>query len=157
MTEFSHTPAFRDKAFLQQKYLVEGRSMAQIAKEISSSKEAVRSGLSQFGIPVRQAHRPHGHPSQSKYGSRVAGGKSVAHLGEQRVVRAVQDLKREGLTLRQIAAFLTKIGVPTKQRGKRWHPQMISRLLGKTGANDLSANGLNREDHRIVAESKKER
>ena len=42
---------------------------------------------------------------------------------------AVLEMRRQKLSLRQIALFLTKIGAPTKQRGVSWHPQMVKRLL----------------------------
>ena len=126
---FVHTPRYKDKAFLHQKYVVEGLSIAQIAAQISSSKEAVRCGLVAAGIPIREAHKPHGRPAQPRFGKRVVAGKTQAHIAETRVVKAVVDMRAQGMTLRQIAAFLSQIGVPTKCRGKGWHPQMVSRIL----------------------------
>ena len=38
-------------------------------------------------------------------------------------------MRESGMSLRQIADFLSAIGVPTKKRGKKWHPQMIKRIL----------------------------
>jgi len=43
----------------------------------------------------------------------------VAHL---------RDLKQQGLSLRGIAAALTKRCVPTS-RGGTWHPQLVARVL----------------------------
>jgi DNA invertase Pin-like site-specific DNA recombinase len=40
----------------------------------------------------------------------------------------VRDLKKQGLSLRMIAAELTKSGVPTP-RGGAWHPQLVARVL----------------------------
>ncbi|OYZ13513.1 MAG: hypothetical protein B7Y39_17525 [Bdellovibrio sp. 28-41-41] len=38
----------------------------------------------------------------------------------------------KGLALRQICEFLSSIGVPTKRRGQRWHPEMVRRILLRT-------------------------
>jgi hypothetical protein len=46
-----------------------------------------------------------------------------------RVIEAARDMRQNGMSLRQIAKFLTKIGVPTKRRGVGWHPEMVKRLL----------------------------
>ncbi|MBI3294034.1 MAG: recombinase family protein [Deltaproteobacteria bacterium] len=45
------------------------------------------------------------------------------------MIDAVMDMKAQGLSLRQIASFLDKVGVPTKRRGKAWHPEMVNRIL----------------------------
>ena len=38
------------------------------------------------------------------------------------------------MSLRQIANFLSKIGVPTKRRGLRWHPEMVKRILSEANS-----------------------
>lgn len=63
-----------------------------------------------------------------RYGQRKFKGRPVRHFGEERVITAIQEMHRQGLSLRKIARFLSAIGVPTKRRGKAWHPE-ISRLL----------------------------
>jgi Recombinase len=126
---FLARPLYKDKIFLTQKYIKEGLSITQIASQIFSSRDAVRRGLIEAEIHLRTPHRPHGHPSQAKFGEKVRKGKAVEHMAEQRVVKAIMDMRRDGMTLRQIAAYLTQIGVPTKCRGKGWHPEMVSRIL----------------------------
>ena len=51
---------------------------------------------------------------------------------EHRVIRTAVEMREQGLSLRQIALILSQIGVPTKQRGKAWHPEMKKRLLTGT-------------------------
>lgn len=133
--EFQYIPPYRDKSFLHQKYVVEGLSIGQIAAQIFSSKQAVRKGLLRVGIQLREPHRPHGNPSQVRYGQRKHKGRPVRHANEQRVISAIQDMRQQGLSLRQIAAFLSKIGVPTKRRGKAWHPEMVKRILENCAEN----------------------
>jgi len=52
LLEYPHTPPYRDVNVLHQKYVVDGLSIRQIAKEFLSSKEAVRIGLIKAGIPL---------------------------------------------------------------------------------------------------------
>jgi hypothetical protein len=59
---------------------------------------------------------------------------AIPHQGEQKVIDAVLEMRKQGLSLRQIARFLSKVGVPTKQRGVSWHPQMVKRLLARDGS-----------------------
>ena len=127
--ELIYIPPYKDKFFLHQKYVKEGLSIKQISELIFSSKDAVRNGLLRFGIPIREAHQPHGRPSRPKFGKQIRKGVETAHLAEQRVVRAVLNMRAQGLSLRQIARFLTEIGVPTKCRGKSWHPEMVRRVI----------------------------
>jgi hypothetical protein len=108
---------------------VEGLSIAQISSQIFSSKEAVRENLHRLGIPLREPHRPHGRPARAAYGEKKREGKLVSHLAEKRIVAAILDLKKQGLSLRQISGFLSKMKVPTKRRGKSWHPEMVKRIL----------------------------
>ena len=54
--------------FNQQKYVVEGLSIALLADQIVSSKEAVCKALAKFGLPNREACQPHGRPAQPRFG-----------------------------------------------------------------------------------------
>jgi hypothetical protein len=128
-TEFYAIPQYKNKFFLTQKYVEEGYSARQIAQEIVSSKTTVTAALAKFDIPIREQHLPHGHPSQPKFGEQIRKGRSVVHLVEQRVIETVRKLKVEGLSLRKIAEVLDQMKVPTKERGKKWHPEMVRRIL----------------------------
>lgn len=86
--------------------------------------------LAKFDIPAREPHLPHGHPSQPKFGEKIRKGKAVIHVVEQRVIETVWKLKEEGLSLRKIAEVLDQMKIPTKERGKKWHPEIVRRILG---------------------------
>lgn len=94
-----------------------------------SSKEAVRNGLKKFGIPIRESHKPHRRPSQPKFGEKIQKGKTEPHMAERRVIRAVLEMHNDKLSLRQIARYLDEMKVSTKCRGKKWHPQMVKRII----------------------------
>jgi hypothetical protein len=127
--EFSHTPPYHDERVLHQKYVVDGLSIRQIADEFLSSKEAVRMGLIKAGITLREVCKPHGRQSQPKYGQRKLKGNVVAYKLEQKIIRTAAQMSEQGLSLRQIAKNLSAMGVPTKCNGKKWHPEMVKRLL----------------------------
>ena len=86
-------------------------------------------GLINAGISLRPACLPHGRQSQPKYGQRKIKGTVVEYKLEQKIIRAVAQMWEQGLSLRQIAKNLSAIGMPTKCNGKKWHPQMVKRLL----------------------------
>ena len=122
---------WKDKHFLHQKYVLEGRSIAQIAAEILSSREAVRMGLIEFGIKRKKRGEPGLNPSQAPYGFRKVEGMLIVHFGEQRVIQSIKKMSEGGLSYRTICEFLTSIKVPTKNRGKSWQPEMIRRILNR--------------------------
>jgi hypothetical protein len=45
------------------------------------------------------------------------------------VVDSIKQMKIEGLSLRAIARCLDQMKIPTKLKGKKWHPEMIKRIL----------------------------
>jgi hypothetical protein len=96
--------------------------------------------LIRFEIPLREPHLPHGRPAQVAYGEKKREGKLVTHLAEKRIVEAIRDMKNQGLSLRQISGFLTKMKVPTKRRGKSWHPEMVKRILVRESADAKEAD-----------------
>ena len=126
-TPFYVRPRFKDKEFLQRKYVAEGLSIDQISTEIGSSKDAVRRWLKRYEIPIREHGRHHGRPSQPRFGTKIRHGKSEPHLFEQSVIESVRSMRSKGLSLREIAQTLTNLQISTKKRGKAWHPEMVKR------------------------------
>lgn len=93
----------------------------------------MRNGLIRFGIDPRAAHKPHGRPSQPRFGQRMVHGAAATNQTEQRVIKAILELKAQGMGFRQIARTMTQLKIPTKCRGKAWHPQMVARILTSEG------------------------
>ena len=54
--------------------------------------------------------------------------KAEANARAAELAPVFRDLKRKGMSLRDIAAELTKSGIPTP-RGGTWHPQLVARVL----------------------------
>jgi len=128
--DFNCGEEWRSKTFLEEKYLEKGYSITQIAEQILSSRAAVRDALIEFGIPLRKQGKPGLNPAQVPYGYRRSEGLLVPHLGEQRVIQSIKKMSKDGLSYRRICDFLTCVGVPTKNKGRGWQPEMIRRVLG---------------------------
>jgi Recombinase len=121
---FNPIPLYKNRDFLHQKYVIEGRSIAQIAAEIFSSKCAIRDHLLEFGFKLRKVGGQVGSSRKRNAKKPIQSGPTM-----KRVIRAVTELHGQGMSLRQIATFLTHTGMPTRGRGKSWHPEMVSRVL----------------------------
>ena len=117
------------KSVLHQKYVLEMRSMRQIAAEFASSKSAIRAALVRFGIPIRKigssANRIHNLP----FGKRCVTGKVIDHKGEQQIIKTILKMHREGLSNNAIARILTEMKISTKQQGRAWHHEMVRQIL----------------------------
>lgn len=48
---------------------------------------------------------------------------------EQRVVLIIKELHEKGLSLREIAKILEEMKIVTKNLGRRWHQEMVRRIL----------------------------
>jgi len=115
--------------FLHQKYVVEGLSIRQISELTASSKDTIRTALHRNKIEVRERGQHHGNPSQLKYGMKRNKLNSDVHKTKQRTIDSVRQMRQEGLSLRAIARCLNLMKVPTKNRGVKWHPEMVRRIL----------------------------
>ncbi len=118
-----------NKAVLHQKYVLEKRSMRQIAAEFASSKTAIRGALIRFGIPLRVTGKSPNRMHNLPFGKRCLAGKVVDHKGEQRVISSVLRMHGEGLSNCAITRVLTQMKVPTKQQGRGWHHEMVRQIL----------------------------
>lgn len=109
--------------------MVERHSIRQIAIIVMSSKHSVRKELIKYNIEIRGSSYHHGNPSMVKFGQRKVNGSLIINKTEQRTINAVRRMKDEGLSLRAIARCLDDMKIPTKNRGKKWHPEMVKRIL----------------------------
>lgn len=98
-------------------------------------EEFLKKALERFDeeVGLRKPRWHHGHPSQPRYGTKIRNGREELHKGEQLVIDKIHQLRTQGKSLRWIAHLLTEDGVLTKCRGKKWHPEMVSRILKTTG------------------------
>lgn len=86
-------------------------------------------GLIHAGIQLREKNKPHGRQSQPRFGQRRVNGQVTEFKKEQKTIQSVKQMWSQGLSLRQIAKNLSALGVATKCNGKKWHPEMVRRIL----------------------------
>ncbi len=127
-----------DLCSLQLDYVEKGLSLRQIAAQKVYCRQVISEALKESGVRLRAPGQGHGNPSQLKFGYRKEAGKVVKHMGEQQVMRAIQDLRAEGMTLRQITQRMMVLRIPSKNRKLGWHPMMIKRILD-TFKNELES------------------
>ncbi len=117
-----------NEVVLRQKYVEDGLSLRQISVEFLYSKNAIRNLLIKSGIPLRQSHKQHGRHSTPRFGTKIVNDKVVPHLAERRVVDTIIDLREKGFSFRQVADFLSKLGIPTKRKGQKWHKEVVRQI-----------------------------
>ncbi len=103
--DFTCGRQYQQQSFLEQKYLAEKLSIAQIAELCFSSNAATSANLLRFKIPIREQGKPHGRPSQPRFGKKIINGTEVVHKYEARAIATVYELHKQGLSLRASPKF----------------------------------------------------
>jgi len=97
-------------------------------------------GQLERGLIARRLRRGRQHKAEQggyawggpPFGYRAEGGELVPDPDEQAAVQRIVERRADGASLRQIAITLTAEGLAPK-RGGAWHPQQVSRVLGRAG------------------------
>lgn len=118
-----------NKIVLHQRYVLERRSMRQIAAEFASSKTAIRNALLAFDLPLRERWRNPYRLHNLPFGKKLWKGMVVDYEREQEVIRSILKMHDDGLSNTAIARALTAMKVSTKQRQLKWHPEMVRQIL----------------------------
>ena len=132
-TELSRTPSIKNKRVLHQKFIVEGMSSLQIAKDLDCSRTTtIKKYLRKYEI---KKGIPNGKTRHNlAYGERIIKGKVFSCQKELRVIISIVNMyKKEGLTVTAIARILKTMKVPTKKQGKRWDHSVVIGILKRNG------------------------
>ncbi|MEI8347219.1 MAG: recombinase family protein [Pseudomonadota bacterium] len=127
---------YQDKAFLYQKYVVEGRSAKEISRMIASSHSTVLQSLKAFGIPKHPAGRK--NQSQIAYGEIWENHSVSRNVRETAVVAKMLSLRFEGLSYWKIADHLNANNVPTKTSKGKWSSKTVHQILKRVQQNSSS-------------------
>ena len=71
------------------------------------------------------------------YGYRARKGKLVRHAEEQKIVRAILELRDKGLSFRAIGRKLKAAGMKTRAGSLDWHPEAVRRIVEREGSKAL--------------------
>jgi len=132
-------PAYKDKALLHEKYVMEGHSPAEIAAQIFCSRQSVSKHLKLFGIPLRDEDR--GLTGAHVFGYKLKRYRAILHKREQLAIQKMQEFRRQGLSFEKIAQVLNAAGIPTKRRTTKWHAMSVRQILSRTGLDENAASG----------------
>jgi hypothetical protein len=129
--EFVHTPLYKSREFLQQKYVDEGLSLSEIAQLTFSSKDIIRRSLKSQGFVLRTNTKLQRQRLRPRFGFKRVGRKLVPEVAQQATISLIMNLRRKGLSTPQIADILTSTKIVTKQAHLKWHPEMVRRIINQ--------------------------
>ncbi len=124
---FSISP-LKNTSLLAEKYLKNSLSTTQIASELGVSRSAVKERLREIGVLNGRASRHSYLTGQTPFGWKKERGKLVPHLGEQRVLQEIKELRASAKSLRSIAQILNSKSIKSKN-GETWHAETVRRAL----------------------------
>ena len=99
----SEKKPWKNPFVLHEKYVVEGLSMAQIARQFLCSRNAIRAALVEAKIPIRSC-ADKDRTSTPRYGTKIIKGKRIDHKGEQKIIQTIIELREEGLSYEEMSA-----------------------------------------------------
>jgi len=128
--EFFYTPRFKDREFLQDRYIKKKRTLDEIAAEIGSSRSTVLKYLHENNIPTRE--RSYAKRSKkAAYGHEIKNYKLVEIKEEQKWIEHMKKLRDSGFSYHKIAEVLNALGVTTKTGKNSWQGKTVYQILEK--------------------------
>jgi hypothetical protein len=127
----SEDPLYKNKFFLQQKYVEERLSCEEIAAEIFSARTTVLKYLKIHNIPIREIGRNTRRARGLAFGQKIKERSLAEHKREQEAILKMRKLRDQGFSFWKIAKVLNTMEMPTKTRKGRWHARTIQAILLK--------------------------
>lgn len=127
----SEDPLYKNKFFLQQKYVEERLSCEEIAAQIFSARTTVLKYLKIHGIPVRETGTNQKRVRGLAYGQKVKERTVAEHRREKEAILKMRELRDKGFSFWKITEVLNTMKVPTKTRKGRWHARTVQAILLK--------------------------
>ena len=126
----SNIPLYKNESFLRENYLEKRLSISQISRLTFSARSTVLKYLRDYGVPLRdqaEAHRL--NKGQLRYGQKKINGTMAEHKRELENIAKMKELRSQGFSYWKIAGIFNSMGVPTKNKGSRWHPTTVMKIL----------------------------
>lgn len=141
----SFFPWYSDKDFLWQEYIQNEKAAHQIAQELGCSHSTILKYLVHHGIEVREALPGHYRKGQLAYGKRRAKGRETQSNVELLNIEKMKSLRAQGFSYWKIADVFNSMKIPTKNKGSKWHPTTVMKILKACGDDPLESNIQNEE------------
>lgn len=120
---------WRNKELLYQKYVVEGRSMRELAVEFKVARETTSKQLRLFEVTVRNAGSNQSCKRGLVYGQKCRERELRVHKKELENIQKIKELREKGFSYWKIADVFNSMGIPTKTRKGKWHAKTIQQIL----------------------------
>ena len=127
----SEDPLYKNKFFLQQKYVEERLSCEEIAAQIFSARTTVLKYLKLHNIPIREVGSNTKRVRGLGYGKKIKARNVAEHQREVDAILKMKELRKKGYSYWKIADVLSTMKVPTKTRKGRWHARTVQAILLK--------------------------
>ncbi len=118
-----------DKDYLQEQYVVLGKSMNQIAREKGCARSTVSVALGKLGFTIKAQSELQCSKGQVPFGFRSVHGNLVPHLGENEVLSQMADMRSSGASFGQIVTWLNSERIQTKKRIGKWDRPTVYKIL----------------------------
>ncbi|MGB0453773.1 MAG: recombinase family protein [Bacteriovoracaceae bacterium] len=120
---------WRNKELLYQKYVVERRSLNELAVEFKVARQTISKQMKEFGISVRKSGANVERKRGLAYGEKCRDRKLKVHKREMENIQKMKDLRDKGFSYWKIADIFNSMAVPTKTRKGKWHAKTIHQIL----------------------------
>ncbi len=122
---------WRNKELLHQNYVVERRSLNELAVEFGVARQTISKQIKEFGIQTRVPGTLQNRKRGLAYGARCQEREVRAHKRELENIYKMRELREKGFSYWKIADIFNSMGIPTKNRRGRWHAKSIQSILAK--------------------------
>ena len=106
---------WRNKELLHQKYVVERRSLNELAVEFGVARQTISMQMKSFGIETRVPGTVQNRKRGLAYGKKFKDREIVEHKKEQEVIEKIKELRGQGFSYHKIADVLNVMGIKTKK------------------------------------------
>ena len=127
----SEDPLYKNKFFLQQKYVEERLSCEEIAAEIFSARTTVLKYLKLHNIPIREVGSNTKRVRGLDHGQKIKERTVTEYRREKEAILKMRELRDKGFSFWKIAYVLNTMKVPTKTHEGRWHARTLQAILIK--------------------------
>lgn len=122
---------WRNKELLHQKYVIERRSLSELAVEFGVVRQTISKQMKEFGIQTRISGTVQNRKRGLAYGEKCRDRKLRAHKREIENIQKMKDLRDKGFSYWKIAEIFNSIEIPTKTRKGKWYAKTIQQILDK--------------------------
>lgn len=122
---------WRNKELLYQKYVIERRTLNELAVEFKAARCTISKQMKAFGIQTRVTGSVQNRKRGLAYGEKCRERELRIHKRELENIQKMRELRDKGFSYWKIADVFNSMGVPTKTRKGKWYAKTIQQILDK--------------------------